>query len=68
MEKDPESYQNFIQRYQNRILFGSDAIVSQPENIQSALKFLEVFLGNREIFFKLVNENYLNFHGLSSGT
>jgi hypothetical protein len=68
MEKDPESYQNFIQRYQNRILFGSDAIVSQPENIQSALKFLEGFLGNREIFFKLVNENYLNFHGLSSGT
>jgi hypothetical protein len=52
MEKDPESYQNFI----------------QPENIQSALKFLEGFLGNREIFFKLVNENYLNFHGLSSGT
>jgi hypothetical protein len=59
MERDPESYRNFIQRYQDRILFGSDAIVSQPEKVQTALEFLERFLENAEIFFKLVNENYL---------
>ena len=64
MEKDPDSYQNFIQRYQDRILFGSDAIISQPELIQSALAFLEGFLNNGEIFFKLTNENYLAFHGI----
>lgn len=66
MEKDPDSYRNFIRRYQNRILFGSDAIVSQPENIKSALTFLEAFLNNAEIFFKLTNENYLVFHGISN--
>jgi hypothetical protein len=64
MEKDPNSYRNFIQRYQDRTLFGSDAIISQPENIRSALKFLEEFLTNEEIFFKLTNENYLAFHGI----
>jgi len=68
MERDPESYRNFIRRYQDRILFGSDALVSQPENIQSALKFLERFLDDAEIFFNLVNKNYLTFHGNSNGT
>jgi hypothetical protein len=68
MERDPESYRNFIQRYQDRILFGSDAIVSQPEKVQTALEFLERFLENAEIFFKLVNKNYLTFHGISNGT
>jgi hypothetical protein len=63
MEKDPNSYRDFIRRYQDRTLFGSDAIISQPENIRSALKFLEEFLTNEEIFFKLTNENYLAFHG-----
>lgn len=62
MEGDPGSYRDFIRRYQDRILFGSDAIVSEPEKIQSALEFLERFLGNTEIFSKLVNENYLTFH------
>ena len=66
MEKDPNSYRNFIQRYQDRILFGSDAVISQPENIQSALKFLEKCLSNTEIFFKVTNENYLTFHGISN--
>ncbi len=65
MERDPESYRSFIRRYEDRILFGSDALTTQPENIQSALKFLEQFLDNEEIFFKLVNENYLAFHGMS---
>jgi hypothetical protein len=40
--------------------------VSQPENIQSALTFLEGFLNNAEIFFKLTNENYLVSHGISN--
>ena len=67
IERDPESYRNFIRRYQDRILFGSDALVSQPDNVQSAINFLERFLENAEIFLKLVNENYLTFHGMSKG-
>lgn len=65
MEGDPESYRNFIRRYQDRILFGSDALVTQPETIQSELTFLEQFLDNEEIFLKLANENYLAFHEMS---
>ena len=67
MERDPESYRNFIRRYRDRILFGSDALVCQPENVQLELTFLERFLGDAEIFFRLVNENYLTFHGISNG-
>ena len=66
MERDPDSYRDFIRQYQERILFGSDAIVGQSEKIESALKFLEGFLGNKEIFSKLVNENYLTFHHASN--
>jgi hypothetical protein len=62
MERDPGSYRDFICRYQDRILFGSDSIVSETQNVQSALTFLERFLGNGEIFSRLVNENYLTFH------
>ncbi len=67
MERDPESYRNFIRQYQDRILFGSDALVSQPEQIQSALTFIERFLDNVEIFSKLVHENYLAFHDIPMG-
>ena len=67
MESDQDSYRDFIRRYQDRILFGSDAIVSEPENVQSALSFLEGFLGSEEILSKLVNENYLTFHHISNG-
>jgi hypothetical protein len=66
MEREPESYRNFIQQYQDRILFGSDAIVSQPEKVQLAIKFLERFVENVDIVFKLVNENYLTFHRMSN--
>jgi len=65
MEKDPVSYKSFIKRYQDRILFGSDALISQPERVQSTLKFINRFLEDMEIFHKLVNKNYRNYmtHG-----
>ena len=61
MEKDPIFYKNFIKQYQDRILFGSDALISQPERIQSTLKFINRFLEDMEIFNKLVNKNYMNY-------
>jgi hypothetical protein len=48
--------------------FGSDAIVSEVENVQLALKVFEGFLDKAEMFSKLVNENYLTFHRISKGT
>ena len=64
MQEDPGSYREFIQTYQERILFGSDALIGQPETVQAALIFLEEFLNDQEIFLKLVNKNYLKFHRL----
>jgi len=61
MEKDPVSYKSFIKQYQDRILFGSDALVSQPERIQSTLHFIDRFLDDKEILHKLVNKNYMNY-------
>ena len=68
MEKDPASYKSFIQQYQDRILFGSDAVIGQPERVESTLEFMNRFLKDVEIFHKLVNENYMNYmpHGSSS--
>ena len=65
MEKDPASYKSFIQHYQDRILFGSDAVIGQPESVQSTLEFMNRFLEDMEIFHKLVNKNYMNYmtHG-----
>ncbi len=64
MKQDPVSYQTFIKKHQDRILFGSDALITQPEKIQSMLEFVKRFLGDMEIFHQLVNENYIRFHGI----
>jgi len=61
MEKEPVSYKSFIQQYQDHILFGSDAVIGQPERVQSALHFINRFIENEEIFHKLVNKNYKNY-------
>ncbi|MBM4279123.1 MAG: hypothetical protein FJ130_14780 [Deltaproteobacteria bacterium] len=68
MEKEPAAYKDFIQQYQDRILFGSDAVIGEPETVLSALEFMKRFLEDMEIFDKLSNKNYKNYmvHGSSS--
>jgi hypothetical protein len=65
MEKEPAAYKSFIQQYQDRILFGSDAVIGEPETVLSVLDFMKRFLDDMEIFHKLVNKNYRNYmaHG-----
>ncbi len=64
MEREPVSYKDFITQYQDRILFGSDAVISQPDKIQSSLEFIHRFLEDTEIFDKLVHRNYINYMNL----
>jgi len=64
MEKEPLSYKSFIKDYQDRILFGSDAVIGHPEKVQSTLEFINQFLEDIEIFHKLVNKNYRSFMNL----
>ncbi len=61
MEKDPVSYRNFMKRYQDRILFGSDALISEPERVESTLRFVNRFLEDEEVFHRVVNKNYINY-------
>ncbi len=63
MMKDPAAYKSFIEQYQNRILFGSDALIGQPERIGTALQFMKRFLGDedKEIFKKVASKNYIKY-------
>lgn len=64
MEREPVSYKDFMTQYQDRILFGSDAVIGQPEKIQSSFEFIHRFLEDREVFHKLVNKNYKSYMNL----
>ncbi len=68
MEKEPAAYKNFIHQHQDRVLFGSDAVIGEPETVLSALEFMKRFLDDMEIFPKLANHNYKRYmaHGSSS--
>ncbi len=68
MEKEPDAYKNFIQQYQDRVLFGSDAVIGEPETVLSALEFMRRFLDDTEVLHKLANKNYEKYmaHGSSA--
>lgn len=67
MREDPESYKSFIRQFQDRILYGSDALIGDPERIESTPRFVERFLDDPAIFHKLTCNNYLKFHGNNGG-
>jgi predicted TIM-barrel fold metal-dependent hydrolase len=67
MERDPDAYLNFIIDYQDRILFGSDAVIGWPEYVASALRFVSRLLEGGEVLEKVMNRNYLKFHRISGG-
>lgn len=61
MERDPLSYKSFMRRYPDRIIFGSDALIGEPEWVESTLQFINRFLGDEEVFHKLANKNYMDY-------
>jgi hypothetical protein len=63
MREAPESYKGFIRQYQDRILYGSDALISNPGLVESTRGFLDEFLDDQELFQKLFSKNYREFHG-----
>lgn len=62
MKKEPDTYLEFMCRYQDRILFGSDALIGQPEVVQSSREFLFNFLEDKALLTKIWSTNYLKFH------
>ena len=63
MTQDPESYRSFIRQFQDRILYGSDALISNPGHVESTRGFLDQLLDDPALFHKLTHKNYLEFHG-----
>lgn len=63
MKNDAASYKSFIKRYQDKILFGSDALIDQPNQIQSALESVRRIVGDEGILHRVMNRNYNLFHG-----
>lgn len=63
MMEDPESYKSFIRQFQDRILYGSDALISNPGHVESTRISIERFLDDPALFHKLTCKNYLEFHG-----
>jgi len=66
MEEDAASYKNFIQRYQDKVLFGSDALIDQPEQIHALSRSVTRILGDEGISHKVMNRNYNVFHAQRS--
>ena len=63
MREYPESYKQFIRQFPDRILYGSDALISNPGHIESTREFLDNFLDDPALVQKITCENYLAFHG-----
>jgi hypothetical protein len=63
MLEDPESYKSFIRQFPDRILYGSDSLISDPEHIESTRIAIERLLDDPALFHKLTCENYLEFQG-----
>jgi len=62
MNEDGNSYLNFIKQYQNRILFGSDAMIDRPLEVHNNMQFIIDFLHDQRLAEKIFCSNYLVFH------
>jgi predicted TIM-barrel fold metal-dependent hydrolase len=51
-----------MRRYKDKILFGSDALIGQPETVHSAREFFLNYIDDPELLKKIFNNNYLKFH------
>jgi len=63
MGEDPVSYKSFMRQFQDRILYGSDALIGNPEQVESSQRFIDQFMDDPAIVHKLTCKNFLNFHG-----
>jgi hypothetical protein len=66
VKKEPETYLEFIRRYKDKILFGSDALIGGPEVVQSTRDFFFNFLSDKALLTRVFSKNYLEFHKRSN--
>jgi hypothetical protein len=66
MRKAPVVYKEFIKRYRDRILFGSDALFGRPEEPKMGSEFFMDYLDDQGLLMKIFKDNYLKFHNIES--
>ncbi len=64
MQNNPDGYLDFMTTYNDRILFGSDALLGQPELTVNYLEFIITLVENEDIRVKIMCENYLHIHSI----
>lgn len=63
MMEAPDAYLGFIKEFSNRVLFGSDALLSTPGVLREYMEFIDTFLEG-DVRERVVIHNYLRFHGI----
>lgn len=66
IRKAPRPYKEFIERYRDRILFGSDALIGRPKRTKSAMDFFSDYLNDQVLLTKIFKENYFKFHKMEA--
>ena len=62
IEKFPSRYLDFVKCYQDRILFGSDALIGVPETVLKTSTFVIGWLDDMGLAEKIFYKNYLAYH------
>ena len=62
MRQEPRIYREFVKRYQDKILFGSDALIGRPEIVQETTRFVSDLIDDQALSTKTFYKNYLDFH------
>jgi hypothetical protein len=68
IQNNPESYCDFISHYQDRVCFGSDALIYQPEVVLDYIKLVKALKLLEEVEAKVFSENPRRFLGLTLGS
>lgn len=67
IESNPASYSDFINHYQDRVCFGSDALIYQPEVVFDYIKLLKSLNLSSEVEAKVFSANPRRFLGKALG-
>lgn len=62
MQKNPDEYKNFIETYQDRVLFGSDATVDWPDLISDYIETVKALIHDKITLKKIFRDNFLKVH------
>lgn len=66
MKRNPASYVDFIEKYNKRILFGSDSLIEDVQNVMDAINFIQRILRDSEALKRVCIQDFRIFHQIDS--